>query len=867
MRTRRPSDGHTVLLTLLAVGVTVALLVAGGQSAGHATTPVSPLTASSWRGLVGSRPRVAIGQRVIVVLKAPSLAQRVAAAGGRVGDRRERAWSAAVLASQRALISRLAIQGVSIRPEYTYTRVLNGFSAAVDPSAVPLLERDEDVAGVFPVWPAYPASLSAEALASPAFGPGRGHRPDVSLSGIDGRGVTIALLDTGVDRATPYLRARVLDEAVDIVGGDEAALAARKPDDPSQVERHGTEMAGLLVGGGGPAGLAGVAPGATLLPIRVAGWQRDATGHWALYGRSDQVIAGLERAVDPNDDGDAHDAARIALIALAEPYAAFTDGPEARAVAGALALDTVVVAASGNDGLAGAGFGSIAGPGGAPGAVTVGALDTRTRLDEARVVVRTGLRVLLDRVEPIAGVVAPSHPLDLRIATPRGRGAQPRVLDFFDRNGASRVAGRAALVAAGASPAPVAEHATSAGAAAVLVAGNRLPPGSLGLDEAVSVPVVSLPGPVARALRARLAAGGTATVSIDRARSLPNPGLDRVAAFSSSGLAFDGTVKPDLVAPGVALATADPGTDPEGAPRFATVNGSSAAAAVVAGAAALLAQARPGLDAPQLASLLVGTAAPLPDTDVTAQGAGRLDVGAAAAGEVAATPHALSLGRSTGAGWGVRQSFLLQNVSTRAVRLRLRIDQTREGAAAVRVRLEPSTLFLPRGHTALVTVHATTLSAPLGVEPAEGVVVGSVAGGGGIRVPWAVTFASAPANLLDRVQLPRHRFAPSDTAPALLSFHAGEIAVARREIRPVSRLDIELFNSAGDDLGLLARLRDVLPATYVFGLTGRDAAGAILPPGGYTLHLTAWPTDGGPPTRRRTTFTITGSTLGGLTPP
>ena len=32
-------------------------------------------------------------------------------------------------------------------------------------------------------------------------------------------------------------------------------------------------MAGLLVGAGGPGGLRGIAPGATIFPIRVAGWQ------------------------------------------------------------------------------------------------------------------------------------------------------------------------------------------------------------------------------------------------------------------------------------------------------------------------------------------------------------------------------------------------------------------------------------------------------------------------------------------------------------------------------------------------------------------------------------------------------------------
>ena len=103
----------------------------------------------------------------------------------------------------------------------------------------------------------------------------------------------------------------------------------------------------------GPAGLQGVAPGASLLPIRVAGWQPDADGSVSVYGRTDQVLAGLEAAVDPNGDGDAHDAARIALVGVVEPFASFPDGPLARAGRGALALGTLVVAPAGNDGPAG----------------------------------------------------------------------------------------------------------------------------------------------------------------------------------------------------------------------------------------------------------------------------------------------------------------------------------------------------------------------------------------------------------------------------------------------------------------------------------------------------------------------------------
>ena len=102
-------------------------------------------------------------------------------------------------------------------------------------------------------------------------------------------------------------------------------------------------MAGLIVGRGGPGGIQGVAPGASILPIRVAGWQPSADGGFAVYGRTDQLLAGLERAVDPDADGDVLDAARVAVVGVTEPFASFADGPVALAVAGAAELDTLVV--------------------------------------------------------------------------------------------------------------------------------------------------------------------------------------------------------------------------------------------------------------------------------------------------------------------------------------------------------------------------------------------------------------------------------------------------------------------------------------------------------------------------------------------
>jgi subtilisin family serine protease len=822
----RAEPRRAFLLGMVAVAATATLLVTSGRGAGQAAAPAT--SATSWAGLVGPRPRVATGARVIVLLRTPSLAQRMAAAGGAVDAARERAWTSAALAAQARLIARLAAQGVALHADYSFSRVLDGFSALAGAGAVALLERDPAVAGVYPVRAAYPASISTQVLSQGDFGSG------IRLAGTDGRGVTIALLDTGVDAAVPYLRGRVLG-GIDLVGGDPGALAAASPANPSELERHGTEMAGLLVGGGGPSGLAGVATGASVLPIRVAGWQPDAAGGWAVYARSDQLIAGLDRAVDPNDDGDASDAVRVALVPLAEPFAGFPDGPEARAVAGAAALDTLVVAPAGNDGAAGAGYGDVSGPGGAADALTVGAADTRATTARVRLEVRSGLTTLFAGTVPLDGAVSPPARLSLEIGGPRGT-------DFFSAGGTSLVAGRAALVAAGSAPVDAVGRAVTAGASAVLL-DRPLPAGGLDLDESTAVPVVSLPTAVAHALRGRLDAGATATVSLVAVAPAANPDAGRVAGFSSTGLAFDGRVKPDLVAPGVALATSDPGADADGSPRFVTVNGSSAAAAVVAGAAALLAQARPALHADALAGLLAGTASPLSDDPVTAQGAGLVNLHAAAAAQLAATPPTLAFIHG-------ETSFTLTNVSSRDLPVTLAVRRQDHGASPARFSLVPARAVVRPGASQVVHMRARG-------GPIEGVVVARVRGVSAIRVPWAIVPATG-GDLLRAVSLAPTTFAPSDTRPALLTVNAGRVLAGSSgtDIRPVARLDVELFRANGEPLGLLARLRDVLPGRIEFGLTGRDPAGRRLAPGTYLVGVVATSVDGSGTTSRKVRFVL-----------
>jgi hypothetical protein len=844
-------------LTIVAVACTM-LLVAAGTGAGKHERSLRP-AASSWRGLVGDpRVQVAIGQRMLVVLRGPSLADRVAA-GGRPSRQQARQWTASAFAAQQQLLSTLAAAGVRVRREFRYARVLNAFSAALDGRALAMLEAAPQVAGVYPVRAAYPATSAAAPAGRVALGPGGW--TGATLPGFDGTGLRIALLDTGVDLGHPYLHGRVLP-GVDLVDGSTTAEARARPGSTNEVERHGTELASVLVGSSSDAGLSPLVPGARVLPLRVAGWQRDATGTASVYARTDQVLAGLERAADPDADGSADDAVDVALIGVAEPYAAFSDGPLARAVDGTRRLGTVVVTAAGNDGPAASTFGNVSGPGGSPAALTVGAADLRGQAQEVRLVVRTGLQVLLDRVLPLAGSVAPVRGIRANLALPRVPEGEPSALpvdSFFDPRGFSLVAGKAALVPAGAAPEATARNAARAGAVAVVLYGANLAAGALGAPAGVTIPVVSLPLGFARSLVASIRDGSTISLVLGRTRVVRNTSSGRVAAFSSRGLSFDGRIKPDLVAPGVGIPVADPGFGDDGLPRSGTVNGSSIAAAVVAGAAALLHQARPTLGPAALKALLVGTARPRPSDPVSAQGGGLLDLGAATASELVAAPASISFGPASGSGALDPAILELRNVSTR--RLVAYLSTAEAGRSApITVGVSRTRVALAPGGVARLAVRARVNRIPAS-RLAQGWLVITPVGGSALRVPWAIGFASPAGSLLSGVRLSTASLEAASNSRAVLSFQAGRVVAGAGgdAIVPVSRLDVELWKLVKGKparLGLVLRLRDLLPGRYALGLAGRDPEGKKLPAGRYRVTVTAAPTAHGQASRVGLTFRV-----------
>lgn len=744
-----------------------------------------------------------------------------------------RAWSAAAVAQQEQFLARLNAVGARVSPEYRYTRVVNGFSARLDPTSAALLDTDREVAGIYPVRIAYPAQSAG----------GRGALPssvaDLEIPGLDGSGVTVALLDTGVDRSHPFLRQRVVS-GVDVIDPGSGGIAQPHPTIPGRPERHATELAGIIAGTEGPDGLQGIAPGATILPIRVGGWQPNSEGGYSVYSRTDQILAGLEAAVDPNDDGDVLDAARIALIGMVEPYAAFADGPLPRAIAGAADLDMLTIVPAGNDGQAGPGYGSVAGPGGAVDAVTVGAADGRLAVPTVRVLVRAGLRVLYEGDVPLGG--APSETVTADALIVDRRTAARGIAGLFT-DGVSTVAGHAVLLPRAALSDDTVEEVTSAGALSVLVDGP-LPAGAFSLDVPPGVPVVGLSRAVVAEMRSMLAAGIPVTVSIGNVQIETREAGGSIAAFSSRGLVLDGALKPDLAAPGVSVPTSEPGRGDDGDVRFGTLSGTSAAAAVTTGVAAILAQGRPSLGARALHGLLVGSAQRA-DLDPTASGAGLVDLRSAAQLELVAEPALVSFGAVTGP-VGAERALRVTNLSTRV--LSVSIGSTAIAPKGVEITVDPQRVRLRPGRNATVVVRADTADLSDEAGAATGELVLRVADSPEVRVPWTVA-VPPPVDLVSRLAIVPTGTRVSDATPAALSFVAGSVSASPDpQVRAVELLEVELWRN-GERVGLLTRRRELLPGRYTFGLTGRGPTGARLGRGTFTIRLVAHPGDG---TRRQT---------------
>jgi serine protease AprX len=235
-----------------------------------------------------------------------------------------------------------------------------------------------------------------------------------------GSGVGVGVLDTGI-AANGDLAGRVVASA-DLSG--EGTF--------SDSYGHGTFMAGLIAGGGQGGGPAGVAPGADLVDLKVAG----ADGATTLG----QVLAAMQLA----DAGRDRFNLRVLNVSLGAPADDPATAPLTEAAERLWADGITVVAAAGNDG------GGVDAPGLDPYVLTVGAVDAAGQVPawSSRGPDFAG-RAKPDLVAPGVGLVglrAPGSTIDA--ANPAARVGDR----YFRGSGSSMstavVAGAAAVVAA-----------------------------------------------------------------------------------------------------------------------------------------------------------------------------------------------------------------------------------------------------------------------------------------------------------------------------------------------------------------------------------------------------------------------------------
>jgi hypothetical protein len=198
----------------------------------------------------------------------------------------------------------------------------------------------------------------------------------------------------------------------------------------------------------------------------------------------------------------------------------------------------------------------------------------------------------------------------------------------------------------------------------------------------------------------------------------------------------------------------------------------------------------------------------------------------------------------------------IRNVSSR----RLVVDLetvAHDPSESVQVVVRPKRLVLRAGREAQISVRAQASATP-DDRVATGIVAVRPVGSQTLRVPWAIVFPGRSSlALIPGAALDRTRFSPSDDNPAILQVRAGAVIQTEgTQILPASRLDVLLYSASGRFIGVLARLRDLLPGSYTFGITGRGSNGVPLEEGRYELRLVAWPVVGGEPSRTRVRFEI-----------
>ncbi|MEZ5399643.1 MAG: S8 family serine peptidase [Bryobacteraceae bacterium] len=611
--------------------------------------------------------------------------------------------------------------------------------------------------------------------------------------GSAGTGVRIAVLDTGIDQTHPAFQ----DSTLAVPAGfprcrgaecdftNNKVIAARsyvdilvlgdvpedsRPDDLSPRDRvgHGTAVASVAAGARhqSPLGsMAGVAPKAYL-------------GNYKIFGSpgvndvtfDDAIISALEDAINDGMDMAVMSLGSPAIFAPSDPGgfcglpASQACDPRADAVRAANALGLLIVSAAGNDGDIGAvsqpALNSIHSPGTAPRALTVGSFSNSQQYFATLTVsggpsALQGVRILFgDSPRPSPVLTAPVR----NVAAIQDDGLACTAL------ATGALSGTIALVRRGGCEFETKSvNIQRAGAVGMLVEqqdGSDFIFAMSGLTN-TGIPAAMIGATAGEALRQQLASNPDAVATLDPAPHIfPfDPGY--VAYFSSYGPSIEGgEIKPEVVAPGYPVYMATQNFDPNGdmfsADRFISASGTSFAAPMAAGAAALFKQRFPDAIPEQAKSAVVNTAVnDLKDVDeqgreipasVLGVGAGRVQADGAARTTISVEPSTISVGYLLASDTlPLSGSIRINNHGGEALNLALEV-QERTSTPAARITLSETQFALGSRQSRLVTVRLE------GTRPQPGIYEGAVVIAGGpvpVRVPYVFLVGDGvPANAI-----------------------------------------------------------------------------------------------------------------------
>ncbi|WP_276541017.1 S8 family serine peptidase [Salipaludibacillus agaradhaerens] len=492
------------------------------------------------------------------------------------------------------------VEGVTLRK--LFSTLYNGFSIEV-----PINKVDEvrDMPGVVSVDElAFYEPYVDESI--PFIGGTSGEtnslftREDDTLTG---KGVQVAVIDTGVDYNHPDLK-HSFQGGFDIVDQDDDPMETVKTQGMPTL--HGTHVAGIISANGK---LKGVAPEADIFAYRALG----PSG----MGTTEQVIEAIEKAVV--------DGAEVINLSLGNTVNG-PDWPTSKALDKAVDKGVVAVTSNGNSGPS---LWTVGSPGTSAKAISVGAstpplsipyLITDTNRHHETPVQQMQKASLWDmkRAYPVVDV---------------GLGREEDY-DELDVNNHIVLAKRGLI-----SFTMKAKIAKEKGAKALIVY-NHLPGEFAGrLEEPVDLPVVSIEKEEGERLAKQLETNDNEYI-----RTIYRKEEDQIAPFSSRGpVTHTWDVKPDIVAPGVHIDS----TVPSG---YLDLNGTSMAAPHVAGAVALIKQKYPEWTPDQVKAALMNTAKPLKDKKGKShpphvQGTGRIQIDEALSTETLVYPGQVSFGQ------------------------------------------------------------------------------------------------------------------------------------------------------------------------------------------------------------------------------